>query len=751
MTSREQLAWAVVATPAVIAVLLLIAPRRVVTPIALVGAFVTAVPAIVLSILAFRSLNDPVVGRWIVVDAAGALLIAVVAVVGLATVLASPAYLAGAHSSLGPLRRRSQTYFAVLYAFWAVLLAVTLAGNLGLAWLLIEATTAASALLVGFSGKARALEAAWKYLVLTSLGLGVALLGIVILVAGIPEGGIGALSWRALATYSSGSQSAVVAYVLLLSGLAAKVGWAPVHNWLPDAHSEAPPPISALLSAALLPAVLLVAWRSEHALVPVIGVRAGQDVLIFFGLVSLAVAVPFLWRSLPWKRLLAYSSLEHMGVIALGIGFGTPLALAGVAVHITAHAVAKATGFYAATPLVDARASRRGARRHRYRANASRARRRDGHLSRRARRPATVAAVSERGAHRRRRLRGGPLLGCSRNGRAARARLPRPRARAARDDGGQGSAPCAGAGRRSQARRARRCVARSAARALRRCALAARIQLRRGAAAGNRMSEHQDGGSYRDEVEDALARGWRFAGLHATSDGTRVRALLADATGATRLETVLAREGAVPSIVDLAPAAGWDEREAHDLQGVGFTGHEPLRPLVDHDLDLDRWTVPVRGRDAYQVAVGPIHAGIIESGHFRLHVVGERILHLDARLFYKHRGLERAAEGHTLDEGMAYATRACAACAVANGVAYAHACEDALGLCLIPSSPAHARSCSSSSGCGVISTTLPPCAPASGSLRATITLRRSPSVRAGSTRASQVIASSSGRSRVGRQ
>ena len=90
--------------------------------------------------------------------------------------------------------------------------------------------------------------------------------------------------------------------------------------------------------------------------------------------------------------------------------------------------------------------------------------------------------------------------------------------------------------------------------------------------------------------------------------------------------------------------------------------------------------MPVRGHDAYQVAVGPIHAGIIESGHFRLHVVGERILHLDARLFYKHRGLERAAEGRTLEEGLAYAARACAACAVANGVAYAHACEDALGL-----------------------------------------------------------------------
>jgi Ni,Fe-hydrogenase III large subunit len=185
--------------------------------------------------------------------------------------------------------------------------------------------------------------------------------------------------------------------------------------------------------------------------------------------------------------------------------------------------------------------------------------------------------------------------------------------------------------------------------------------------------------SYRERIAAARVDGWRFAGLHATSDGACVRTLLVHASGATRLETAVAVQGGVPSIVELFPAAGWDEREAHDLQGVDFAGHEPMRPLVDHDLQLDRWTVPVRGRDAYQVAVGPIHAGIIESGHFRLHVVGERILHLDARLFYKHRGLERAAEGRSLDDGLVYASRACAACAVANGVAYAHACEDALG------------------------------------------------------------------------
>jgi Ni,Fe-hydrogenase III large subunit len=185
---------------------------------------------------------------------------------------------------------------------------------------------------------------------------------------------------------------------------------------------------------------------------------------------------------------------------------------------------------------------------------------------------------------------------------------------------------------------------------------------------------------YRERIVAALADGWRFAGLHAAAGGTAVRTLLARANGSTRIETVAVEDGRVPSIVDLVPAAAWDEREAHDLHGVGFAGHEPLRPLVDHDLRLERWTVPVRGSDPYQIAVGPIHAGVIESGHFRFHVVGDRILHLDARLFYKHRGLERAAEGRTLDEGIAFASRACAACAVTNGVAYAHACEDALGL-----------------------------------------------------------------------
>ena len=191
--------------------------------------------------------------------------------------------------------------------------------------------------------------------------------------------------------------------------------------------------------------------------------------------------------------------------------------------------------------------------------------------------------------------------------------------------------------------------------------------------------------AFRADVETALAQGWRARSLYAAEGGRVVRVLLTGPDNQTRLESVVPDgEGSVPSIVDLAPAMGWDEREAHDLCGVGFAGHEPLRPLLDHAAPLESWTVPVRGHDPYQVAVGPIHAGVIESAHFRFHVVGDKILHLDTRLFYKHRGLERAAEGSPAASAMNVITRACAGCVVANSVAFATAAEQTLGLGATP-------------------------------------------------------------------
>ncbi|MDX6629861.1 MAG: hydrogenase-4 component [Gaiellales bacterium] len=356
MASRHLIAAAVPALPLLAAGLVAILPsQRAGQRVALGSGVITALLAAVTSAWALAVPNRPLLGEWLVVDAAGGVLLAVIALVGVASLAVSPAYLAGASRSLFSGRRPRAHYYTALLVFWSALLAVPLAANLGAAWLLIEATTAASALLVAFSGKARALEAAWKYLVLTSLGLGVALLGLVVLqVAQRRAGGAVGLSYTSIHSAAAGLDPhvALVAYILLLAGLAAKIGWAPVHNWLPDAHSEAPPPVSALLSAALLPSVLLVAWRVQQALADAVGLHTSREVFILFGLASLAVAVPFLWRPLAWKRLLAYSSLEHMGVIALGIGFGNRLALIGAVVHVAGHAIVKAVGFYAAVPLL---------------------------------------------------------------------------------------------------------------------------------------------------------------------------------------------------------------------------------------------------------------------------------------------------------------------------------------------------------------------------------------------------------------
>ncbi len=193
--------------------------------------------------------------------------------------------------------------------------------------------------------------------------------------------------------------------------------------------------------------------------------------------------------------------------------------------------------------------------------------------------------------------------------------------------------------------------------------------------------EHVDASRWRSTVGTAVERGAEFDCLYAahTEHGPAVRLALRQGPARHVLSTG-PEDSRLETIVDLLPAAEWDEREAHDTHGMRFDGHEPLRALVAHPSDRGAWVTPVDGPDVHEVAVGPIHAGVIESGHFRFHVVGERVLHLDLRLFYKHRGLERAAEGRTLAAGLPVAQRACAACAVANTVAYVQAAESLLGL-----------------------------------------------------------------------
>jgi hydrogenase-4 component F len=356
----DLLAVAAAAVPALAAVALALPLReRSADRLNAALALLVACAPAALAIEALLRAGDPLRGGWYAVDPAGAVFLLVIAAVGLLSALASPSYLRSARASFFTRPRSRAAYYAALYVFWGALIAVALVDNLAVAWLLIELTTAASALLVAFGGGRSALEAGWQYLVLTTLGLAVALLGIVALYGTLTgaggHGSLAVLDWQEIHRLAGGlaGGAALPALVLLLAGLATKIGWAPVHNWLPDAHSEAPPPVSALLSAALLPTVMLVAWRVQTALEPAAGGTA-SGLFLAFGVASLAVAVPFLWRALPLKRLLAYSSLEHMGVLALGIGFAHPLATAGVVLHVAGHALAKSLGFYASIPLLRA-------------------------------------------------------------------------------------------------------------------------------------------------------------------------------------------------------------------------------------------------------------------------------------------------------------------------------------------------------------------------------------------------------------
>jgi hydrogenase-4 component F len=351
------LAFVVVAVPAAAGGTTQLARTpRVVDRIAAIGAVATAGIGAALVLITLLRLGEPLHTGAVTVDAAAAVFLIPIIIVGTTSALVSPAYLTDSTRSFFPAAHARRSYYLAFFLFWSALLAVPIAGNLGEAWLFVEATTAASAMLVAYSGGRHALEAGWKYLVLTTAGLTVALTGIVVVYVAAPAAhhNLSGLDWSTLGATSHAipHRTALAAFVLIIVGLAAKIGWAPVHNWLPDAHSEAPPPVSALLSAALLPAVVLIAWRTTRALEPAVGTGTTHHFLIGFGLLSLAVAVPFLWRPLAFKRLLAYSSLEHMGVIALGIGFGTRLALAGVVIHVIGHALAKALGFYASIPLL---------------------------------------------------------------------------------------------------------------------------------------------------------------------------------------------------------------------------------------------------------------------------------------------------------------------------------------------------------------------------------------------------------------
>lgn len=296
--------------------------------------------------------NGPYAGGWLFVDALSALLLVVVGLLTFTATLFSASYM-DAEADEGHVRPGLLGgYYALLQLFAFTMLAVLAVENLGLMWVGVEATTLASTLLVAFYFNRSALEAAWKYVMVCNVGILFALLGTILLYyAQLSAGGGGApLSRAALEALSGRLDPFLVklAFVFILIGYGTKAGLAPMHTWLPDAHSQAPSPVSGLLSGALLSCALYVLIRNLGIVTAVLGGGFVQAALLLFGMLSVAVAVPFMLVQHDIKRLLAYSSVEHIGIVSFGLGIGTPLALYGAAFHILNHAVAKSALFYLA-------------------------------------------------------------------------------------------------------------------------------------------------------------------------------------------------------------------------------------------------------------------------------------------------------------------------------------------------------------------------------------------------------------------
>ena len=241
-------------------------------------------------------------------------------------------------------------YFVFFSIFASGMLGCLFAGNLGLLWVLIEASTLASAALVGLEAKSRSLEAAWKYVIISSFGVTIALLATLwLFYAGtaLHLTSNQRLTWTFLYAHAHFLQSGSLklAFLLAVLGYGTKVGLAPMHTWLPDAHSEAPSPASAMLSAALLTTGMYAVIRFQAIAKVGLGNSYPDHVMLVFGFVTLFIGVIFMVRRGNYKRTFAYSSIEHMGIVAVALGFGGVLGLYAALLQVLNHAIGKAVLF----------------------------------------------------------------------------------------------------------------------------------------------------------------------------------------------------------------------------------------------------------------------------------------------------------------------------------------------------------------------------------------------------------------------
>jgi len=306
----------------------------------------------------------PAPGPYLLVDDLNGTFIVLTTFVGFTTSIFSASYI-GHELDIGRLTPPFVRFYHAMYQvlMFAMNLAL-IANNIGLMWVAVELATLTTVLMVGIYRSHEALEAAWKYFILGSVGIALALFGtILVYMAARPVIGEGldAMVWSVLVQRAGVFDPALlnVAFVFLLLGYGTKVGLAPLHAWLPDAHAEGPTPISAVLSGLLLNVALYALLRFKMLLAVNPGALAPGPLMVTLGLISLVFASFMLYRRRDIKRLFAYSSIEHMGIITFAFGMGGALANFAGLFHMTMHSLTKSAIFFAVGHVAQVKGTQR--------------------------------------------------------------------------------------------------------------------------------------------------------------------------------------------------------------------------------------------------------------------------------------------------------------------------------------------------------------------------------------------------------
>ena len=326
--------------------------------LALTSAVIFGVSTLAVSLLSItHQITLPITGLWRADDFTW-LIIGLIAFCYLSATMVSYRYVGVEHHEKVLSLSQVKLYFFLLPLFIISMFAAVLADDLGVLWIGLEGTTLATTMLVAMYRKDASIEAAWKYIIICSIGISLGLLGMLMFVyAGVNGAGLTPFEALSLATLRANAglldPTAIHwGFIFVFVGLGTKVGFVPMHTWLPDAHSKTPSPISALLSGVLLNVALYAILRFKSVADLSLGDTTWSDqIFLGFGVISIFAAAMFLLQQRNYKRMLAYSSIEHMGFMAFAIGLG-PIGIAAALLHTIAHALTKSMLFFGAGEIL---------------------------------------------------------------------------------------------------------------------------------------------------------------------------------------------------------------------------------------------------------------------------------------------------------------------------------------------------------------------------------------------------------------